>query len=114
MSLEKKNKVKHARLMRSVKDQLEKLVHILSHLVYLSVHLLVRGVSVSQLSTRAGMLEQARNELYVEMDILMTHITGILAGPAERTVPRSTRQVMHKIWMRSAPSGWLWLNDGRH
>lgn len=38
VSLEKKNKVKLARLMRSVKDQLEKLVHILSHLVYLSVH----------------------------------------------------------------------------
>ncbi|KAI0282807.1 hypothetical protein BGY98DRAFT_61028 [Russula aff. rugulosa BPL654] len=40
MSLEKKNKAKHAKLMRAVRDQLEKL-----------------------LSTRAGMLEQARNEL---------------------------------------------------
>jgi hypothetical protein len=39
VSLEKKNKAKHAKLMRAVRDQLETLVHISSHLVYLSVHL---------------------------------------------------------------------------
>jgi hypothetical protein len=39
VSLEKKNKAKHAKLIRAVRDQLEKLVHIWSHLVFLSVHL---------------------------------------------------------------------------
>ena len=38
VSLEKKNKAKHAKLMRAVRDQLEKLVHIWSHLVSLSIH----------------------------------------------------------------------------
>ena len=39
VSLERKNKAKHAKLMRAVRDQLEKLVHILPRLVYPSVHL---------------------------------------------------------------------------
>lgn len=56
--------------MRAVRDQLEKLV---TRLVSSGLpERSPRRVSVSQLSTRAGTLEQARNELYVQMD--MTHI----------------------------------------
>jgi len=115
VSLEKKNKGKHAKLMRAARDQVEKLVYISPLLLYPGEYLGMHPFS--QLSTRAVMLEQARIEVYVEMGssrCIYMPIQEILAGPAERMSPRSTRQVMHKIWMKSAPFGWPWLNDGRH
>jgi hypothetical protein len=65
--MEKKSKIKNAKIMRAARDQVEKLVNI--HLV--SSGLPGRSLkrpSVSQLSARAEMFEQARSELYVEMD----------------------------------------------
>ena len=62
--MEKKSKLKNAKIMRAARDQVEKLVNILLGLIRRSL----KRPSVSQLSARAEMFEQARSELYAEMD----------------------------------------------
>ena len=112
--MEKKSKLKNAKIMRAARDQVEKLVNILLGLIRRSL----KRPSVSQLSARAEMFEQARSELYAEMDphyaAYMLIKIGIPGPRAERAAPRSIQQVMREIWMRFARCGWPWPNEERH